>query len=188
MANIVRRGESEGGVARRQPQFQVSDPFRAIGDLFRFPFEDLERGIGIRPVFVPDVDLRETQDAYMLESDLPGFKQDEVEITITGDRLTISGRREPPKEESRQYLLRERPAGEFVRTFVMPTGTDPEGVRADFKDGVLLVTIPKRPEIKARKIPLGKGGEKASAGGTAQAQGQGQGQAQGQPQSAPPRS
>jgi HSP20 family protein len=170
MANIVRRTENERGVARRESHYQTRDPFRAIGDLFRFPFDDLDRSIGVRPVFVPDVDLRETQDAYLLEADLPGFKQEEVEITVTGDRLTISGQREPPKEDSRQYLLRERPAGEFVRTFVLPTGTDADGVRAEFKEGVLLVTIPKRPEVQARKVPLGKGGTEKAGGGTAQAQ------------------
>jgi HSP20 family protein len=181
MANIVRRGESEQGVVRRDPYpFQLRDPFRSIADLLRFPLDDLERTIGVRPVFVPDVDLRETQDAYVLEADLPGFKQDDIDITITGDRLTISGRRERAKEEDRQYLLRERPAGEFVRSFVLPTGTDSDNVRADFKEGVLMVTIPKRPEVQARKISLGKGGEKgASGGGTAQAQ---------PPQSTPPRS
>ena len=95
MANIVRRGEPEGGVVRRDPyQFLPRDPFRSIADVMRFPFDELERTIGVRPVVVPDVDLRETQDAYILEVDLPGFKQDDIEITITGDRLTISGRRE----------------------------------------------------------------------------------------------
>jgi HSP20 family protein len=132
----------------------------------RFPFDDLERTIGVRPVFVPDVDLRETQDAYLLEADLPGFKQEDIEITITGDRLTINGRREPPKEEDRQYLLRERPAGEFVRTFVLPTGTDPDAVRAEVKDGVLMVTIPKRPEVRPRKILLGKAGNDKSGAGS----------------------
>jgi HSP20 family protein len=181
MANVIRRGESEQGVVRREPyQFYLRDPFRSIADLIRFPIDDLERSIRMRPVFVPDVDLRETQNAYVLEADLPGFKQDDINITVTGDRLTISGRREQAEEEDRQYLLRERPAGEFVRTFVLPTGTDPDNVRADFKDGVLMVTIPKRPEVQARKISISKGGEKgASDGGTTQAQPQ---------QSKPPRS
>jgi HSP20 family protein len=168
MANIVRRNEGERGVSRREQQFQFRDPFRSIADLMRLPFEDLERTVGLRPAFIPDVDLRESSDAYLLEADLPGFKQEDVEITVTGDRLTITGRREP-REEDRQYLMRERPAGEFVRNFSLPTGTDPDNVRADLRDGVLSLTIPKRPEVQARKINLGKGTADKSSPPPAQA-------------------
>lgn len=155
MANIIRRGEGDRGITRREPQ--TRDPFRSIADLIRLPFDDLvERSLGFRQVLMPEVDLRETSDTFVLETDVPGFRQDDLEITVSGDRLTIAGRRQPPKDDDGNYLLRERPEGEFVRSFVLPSGTDPNGVRADMKDGVLVMTIPKRPEVQARRITLGQ--------------------------------
>jgi HSP20 family protein len=107
---------------------------------------------------VPEqIDVKETKDAYLFTADLPGVKESDLELSLTGNRLTISGTRE--EEHERSY-------GSFSRTFTLPDGVDPEHVGAELKDGVLRVNIPKKPEMKPKKIELKLGSgssEKAKA-------------------------
>jgi HSP20 family protein len=83
-------------------------------------------------------------------------KEEEVDVSLTGNRLTISGQREEEKrEDSDRYHAYECSYGSFTRSFSLPEGTDPDNVKAEMKDGVLNVTVPKRPEVQPRRIPLG---------------------------------
>jgi HSP20 family protein len=176
MANIIRRNEREGREVqtRGRGPFEALragslDPFRVMGELLRWdPFSDLERWGGLQPgAFVPAVDVRETSDAFVFRADLPGVKEDDVDISLTGNRLVLSGRREEEtREEDDRSHSYEISYGSFTRAFTLPEGTDPDKVRAEMKDGVLHITVPKRPEIQPRRIALGgKAGEGAKAGG-----------------------
>jgi HSP20 family protein len=174
MANIVRRNERESrDITSRRGYIdpvQRLDPFRMMGELLRWdPFADFERlgqasgGAG----FLPAVDVRETADAFVFRADLPGVKEDDVEISLTGNRLTISGQRqEEIRDEGSRYHSYERSYGSFSRSFTLPDGADADNVRADMKDGVLDITVPKRPEVKPRRISLGpkQGGDGGGAG------------------------
>jgi len=114
--------------------------------------------------FFPDFDVKETQGSYVFRGDLPGLKDDDIELSLSGNRLTLSGRRvDEKKEEGDQYYAHERSFGTFMRTFTLPDDVDGDAVQAEFKDGVLKVTVPKKPEAQPKKILLksGKaGGEK----------------------------
>jgi HSP20 family protein len=112
----------------------------------------------------PDFDVKETQDAYVFKADLPGIQQEDVEISVTGQRLTISGKREEEKrEEGERYFTYERSHGSFARTFTVPEGVDLDNVNAELKEGVLTLNIPKRPEGRSRRIPIGSGPAKGKA-------------------------
>jgi HSP20 family protein len=171
MANIIRRnGRESRDVASRgrgpaEPWSRgLFDPFGIMGGLLRWdPFASVDRPTGMASGgFVPAVDVRETPDAYTFEVEVPGVLEENVDIALTGNRLTISGQRtEEKRDEKDRYLSHEFSYGSFSRSFSLPRGTDPDNVRAEMKDGVLTITVPKRPEVQARKIPLGRTGGKS---------------------------
>ncbi len=157
MADLpVRRG-SGSSVGRWTRGF---DPFEQMKELMGFdPFEQVGRmvGGGERSLsFVPAFEVKETKDAYIFKADLPGVKEDDLDITLTGDRLTISGKRETEKqEESDRFYAYERSYGSFSRSFTLPEGVDVNQCNADLKDGVLHLRLPKLPEVQPKRIQVG---------------------------------
>jgi len=103
------------------------------------------------------VDIREDQDHLYVEADLPGFKKDEVDITLENQTLTISAEHKPaPTEEKKgDWLLNERRYARFLRSFTLPPTVDDQKVDAKLHDGVLRITLNKREETKPRKIQVG---------------------------------
>jgi HSP20 family protein len=107
------------------------------------------------------VDIREDQDHFYVEAELPGFKKDDVDITLENQTLTISAER---REESKQggepgsdkgeLLLHERRYSRFLRSFTLPPTVDEQSVNAKLADGVLTITLNKREETKPRKISV----------------------------------
>jgi HSP20 family protein len=158
MAIVRRQQESERGLARPRGW----DPFEVMQDLLRWePFREISRGVFGEEAgtFLPAFDVKETKDAYVFKADLPGVKESDLEISLTGNRLTLSGRREEEKrDEGEQYFTLERRYGSFSRTFTLPEGVDIEHVRAELKGGVLNVVVPKKPEVQPKKIEI-QGGE-----------------------------
>ncbi len=157
MANLIRRKETGSTEPAR-----LLDPFEAMRDLMRWdPFAELAPGApGV--AFVPSFDVKETGEAYVFTADLPGVKESDLELSLTGSRLTLSGRREEERrDEGERWSTYARSYGSFSRSFTLPEGIDAEHVGAELKDGVLRVTVPKRPEMKPRKIELklGSGGK-----------------------------
>jgi HSP20 family protein len=91
---------------------------------------------------------------------LPGVGEKDVEVVLSEGRLTIKGEKKQEKEEKKKsYHLVERSYGSFARSIGLPFAADPDQVKASFAKGVLSVTVPKPPEVKAKekKIPIGKG-------------------------------
>lgn len=108
----------------------------------------------------PLVDIRETDGAYVLDMDLPGYSENDVSLSLKDRVLTISSVVQADKEEKAkveekaEYLIRERRETRFVRRFSLPRDIDPEKVEANFKNGVLTVTIPRQPESQPRQIMI----------------------------------
>ncbi len=103
----------------------------------------------------PAVDVKEEEKRYLMEVELPGLTDKDIELKVEDNILTLSSKKEESKEEKRNgYLLRERRSAEFCRTFVMPQDTDRAEVKAEFKNGLLVVDIPKKPEAQPRKIDV----------------------------------
>ena len=103
----------------------------------------------------PAVDVRETADTYLLEMDLPGRTEKDLEVEVKDNVLTISSRKDEKTEEKQNgYVLRERRESSFCRSFRLPVGVDATKIEAAFKNGVLELRIPKAPEAKPHKIQI----------------------------------
>jgi HSP20 family protein len=154
MAIVRRNQEPDRGLARGR----FWDPFEVMQDLLRSdPFREVSRGVlaGELTGFVPTFDVKETNDSFVFKADLPGIKESDLEISLTGNRLTVSGQRqEDKKDEADTYYAYERSYGAFSRSFTLPEGVDPDQVQADLKDGVLNVVIRKKPEVQPKRIRL----------------------------------
>lgn len=161
---IIRRNEGS------TPATREWDPLRFMHDMLRWePFHGAWSlrplgGLGEQP-FEPLFDVKETKDACVLKADLPGVKEEDLEISLSGNMLTVSGKRESEKtEEGETYFASERAYGGFTRSFTLPEYVDAEQVRAELRDGVLTLLLPKRPESQPKRISIGSGkGEKAKA-------------------------
>lgn len=119
------------------------------------------------PSFVPDVDVLENKDNYTLSMDLPGLTQENVDISLKDNVLTVASvqnethevqeNKENSKEENENkpvYLIRERARRQFKRSFKLPRDINAQEVSATFKNGVLEINIPRKPEEEAKKIQI----------------------------------
>jgi len=105
--------------------------------------------------WAPSVDIWETETAIVLHVEVAGIKPEDIDVSITGDTLTIKGERKAQKEEKgKQYVRIERSYGAFQRSFTLGVPIDQTGVKAQSKDGVLEVTLPKREEVKPKQVKV----------------------------------
>jgi HSP20 family protein len=133
----------------RSAQEEFSKFFNStIPQIFR-----AEEGL-LRGSWNPTVDIYENEDNFVLEADLPGVHAKDFDLSIENYRLTLRGGREFKQVDENNYHLIERTYGTFTRTFTLPSTVKVEGVEAEFKDGVLRVTLPKREEVKPRQIQI----------------------------------
>ena len=108
-----------------------------------------------RNVSVPAVDVRETETGWHMEVDLPGLSEKDVEVKLENNLLTISSRKEQEQQEKKNgYLLRERRASSFCRSFVLPEEADREKIEAAFANGVLSLEFPKLPAAQPKTIEV----------------------------------
>ena len=105
--------------------------------------------------WVPAVDVYETEDELVIKADLPDVSEKDLDVRVENNMLTIHGERkfeEKVKEEN--YLRTERAYGSFSRSFSLPNSVNTEGVKAEYKDGVLTITLPKRAESKPKQVKI----------------------------------
>lgn len=103
----------------------------------------------------PSVDIYETEDALTLKADLPDVKIEDIDVRVENQTLTLRGQRKFEKEEKvKGYHRIERSYGEFVRSFALPSTVDTEKVQADYKNGVLTITIPRKEAAKPRQVKV----------------------------------
>ncbi|MCL2412000.1 MAG: Hsp20/alpha crystallin family protein [Treponema sp.] len=108
---------------------------------------------------IPVVDVREIDGAYLLEMELPGYDEKNIEVSVHGSNLTIASRQEAETEKEEKtdenqgvFLIKERRYSSFSRSFKLPQGANLEAVNASFKNGILSLEIKKRAEAKKRAI------------------------------------
>ena len=113
-----------------------------------------DEGIG-RGAWAPSVDIYENKDQIVLEAELPGMNQDDFDLSIENNVITLRGERRFEKtDETDNYHRVERSYGAFTRSFTLPQTVSPEGATTEYNNGVLRVTLPKREETKARRIQV----------------------------------
>lgn len=139
------------------------DPFRdwltlreRMNRLFDESFAGREEEQGLMASgWRPTVDIRETDKELVLTAEVPGVKEDEVEINVEGNSLSIRGKREIEKETKEEdYHRIERSYGSFYRSFSLPGYVDPDKIKAEMEDGLLKLTMPKKPELKQKKVKV----------------------------------
>ncbi len=164
MSNItVRNNGNKPSLAANiaEPRWE---PFRLMRDMMGWdPFGEMTPFTAQAPAgFMPTFEVKETKDGYSFKADVPGVKESDLEVTVTGNRLTVSGKREAEKQEqSDTYYTYERSYGSFTRAFTLPDGVDLGSVRADLGDGVLMLTIKKSPETQPKKIAVQSASKKS---------------------------
>ena len=163
------------------------DPFEEVSKAFAQPVTTGAERTGFAPAF----DIKETKEAFEFRADVPGVRQTDLEIELTGNRLTIAGHRDDDRSQpaatndspdnsaearevttdkgenqsdkpvvvespdaTARYFTWERRHGAFKRVFTLPNGISGEAVKADLKDGVLTLVVPKTPEHQPRQIPV----------------------------------
>lgn len=103
----------------------------------------------------PPLDVYETPEAVVVQAAIPGVAPDQVEITVQGNYVAISGQtKTESKTEDKNYLRRETRSGSFSRSLELPPGLQTDKADAKFQDGIVTLTFPKAEQIKARKIPV----------------------------------
>lgn len=101
------------------------------------------------------VDMYQTDDAAVIKTSVPGVKPDDMDITISGNTMTITGETKEEEEvKEENYIRRERRFGSFSRLVLLPEGLEPDKAEASFEEGVLTLTIPKAPETKPKVIKV----------------------------------
>ncbi len=158
MANLSLRNEPSLSSLLPDLGYQF-DPFQAMREMLRWdPISDMYRGFPTERVgitFNPMFDLSETHDAFILQADMPGVVEKDLDVSLTNNRLVVSGKRETDSEVKGETSYRaERTWGSFSRTFNLPTDVDANKVTAELKNGVLFVQIPKTGESVAKHIPV----------------------------------
>lgn len=159
MANIAVQKETGPQVpvpARAFPR--EWDPFRAMRELLRWePFGELAPSFRALEgaAFSPDFDVKETTEGFVFTADVPGVKEGDLDIRLTQNRLSISGKRESEKtEKGDQFYTTERSYGSFTRAFTLPDGVQADKISAELKGGVLTLMLPKKPEVLPKKIDV----------------------------------
>ena len=124
---------------------------RMLESVYRRPQEDLNRG-----AWVPVVDVyTNDQHELVLKAELPDMKEEEIEVTVEGNTLTLSGEKKLDTEITEEQFHRiERSYGAFARTFALPPTVDPAKVSAQYRAGVLTIRLPLREEAKPNKIKV----------------------------------
>jgi HSP20 family protein len=153
MADLMRRRD------RDLMSDLMMDPWRRMRELMSLaPFREMAMG---RPEDVaemtPAFELKETKDAFVLRADVPGVKEKDLEVSVTGNTITVSGNREEEKrEQNDRFYTYERTYGSFSRSFRVPEGADVDNIRAELSDGVMTLMMPKSEEVQSRKIEVKK--------------------------------
>ena len=167
MANITVERESPKAtptVAHREGW----DPFVTMRDLMRWdPFGESRLARWLEPMgaaFSPAFEVKETKDTFEFKADVPGVDAKDIDVKLTNNRLTISGKREAEEEQKGDtWYTCERTYGSFTRSFTLPEGADTDHVRASLDKGVLTLQVPKTAQAQSRKIPIGAGTAKPKA-------------------------
>ena len=103
----------------------------------------------------PAVDLYEAQDSLILKAELPGVEQSEIELRVDDNRISLRGERRLKEAVNQEHFHRmERAFGPFSRSFTLPTPVDADQVKAEFKNGILMVVLPKRIDKSSKHIPI----------------------------------
>lgn len=153
----MERRNPQKGLTVRQPDRGIEEMGRYFEDVFgrpflpaawsRIPTEDL--------VWTPSIEVVEKEDRFLVKAELPGVKEEDINISLSGNVLTIEGEKKTESEvKSKGYYYSESSYGSFSRSMAIPSIIDVNKIEANFDNGVLDINLPKTPEVKPKKIKV----------------------------------
>lgn len=148
---VVERRRPRWGLTTWKPFGEIEDWQQRMEDFFGRPIwrHDGEKA------WMPAIDVFERDDKFVVKAELPGMKEEDVDVSVTGDTLTIKGEKKTETEvKEEDYYRSERSYGSFYRSIPLPSTVDPGKIEANIEDGVLEVTLPKFAEVKPKKIAV----------------------------------
>lgn len=152
MRNIVRYQQQWPG------QSMLQDEIKHVFDRFFQAGDEQDESSVVTSQWAPLVDIKEEAERFVIYADLPGIDPGEVEVLMDKGILALKGERKSESgEQTERYSRVERRYGSFHRRFALPDSADPDGISASGRNGVLVITIPKRPETKPRRIQVDNG-------------------------------
>lgn len=150
---VMERWNPGRGLIRWNPFKELEEMERRLGQSSlpamwrRLPMEEMG--------WAPAIEVYEKEDKFVIKAELPGMKEEDIDVSVEGETLTITGERKAESEvKEENYYLCERSYGSFSRAIALPSGVDAKKIGASYEDGVLEVTLPKTAEVKPKKIAV----------------------------------
>ena len=142
-------------IIRWRPFSEMTNLQREMNRMFDTFMRTPEEEDSFKGTWSPEVDIKESSDAIIIQAELPGMKKEEIKLSIRDNTLQMSGEKKMEEERKDETYHRvERAYGSFLRTFTLPSMVDASKIHAVFKDGVLHLTLPKTEESKSREISI----------------------------------
>ncbi len=137
-------------------EWRPFEEINALHDKINRLFDSISgRETGDEGSFMPAVDIYAEGNNLIIEAEIPGIDKKDIDLKVEDNTLTIRGKKEFKKEEKgTNYYRAERSYGSFTRSFMIPDNIDKEKIQAEYKKGVLKLTLPKKPEAQAKSIPI----------------------------------
>lgn len=155
---VLQKSRPSREVTALQPLRELEEAVRQLEDSFgwpsmfesrRFPMEERE--------WVPAIDMYEQSNKFVVKAELPGIKEQDIEVSVSDNTLTIKGERKTEREvKEENYYRSERAYGRFFRSIPLPANADTQKVQANYDNGVLEISIPKTAETQPKKIQITK--------------------------------
>lgn len=137
------------------PTNELREFNRMLTHFFDEPFLPTAQGEAGSRVWAPKVDIYDTKDAFIIKAELPGVNKNDIKVDVDGRLLTLRGERKSEVENKESaYFRREMFFGSFERTFTLPEAVDPGLIKAEYKDGVLHLEVPKPEERKPKQVEV----------------------------------
>jgi len=153
----LERRKQQKDLAIRQPTREMEEIGRYFEDVFGRPFLPAawRRASSEEIVWAPAIEVVEKADKFLIKVELPGVKEEDINISLAGNTLTIEGEKETESEvEKKGYYYTESSYGSFSRSMTIPSTIDTGKIEANSDKGVLEITLPKAPEVKPKKIAI----------------------------------
>jgi HSP20 family protein len=153
----MERWRPRRGLIPWRPFRELEEMERRFDDLFSWPLPPAvwRRIPTMEMGWAPAIDVFEKEDKFVVKAELPGMKEEDIDISIVGDTLTIKGERKAESEvKEDDYYYCERSYGSFSRSIAIPSNVDAQKIEANYEDGVLEVSLPKTSKVKPKKISV----------------------------------
>jgi len=150
---LARRDQRDQGASA--PYTELNRIRNEINRIFQDPFSMVTTSMSFFEGWEPTIDVYEDKDKLTVKAELPGMKKEDIAVSLEGSTLTVSGERKQEQEHKEGETYRsERFFGRFQRSITLSQQVDPKKIQANYKDGVLTITLPKSEEAKRKQIEI----------------------------------